>query len=58
MFPKIDYYALFNGSTIRTLQPIRKGSGEEQTEEPQRKGQDTVSFVFCSNMETNCLHSR
>lgn len=40
---------------VRILLPIRKGRGKEQTQEPQRKGKDTVSFVFCSEIEVNCL---
>lgn len=40
---------------VRILLPIRKGSGKEQGQEPQRKGKDTVSFVFCSEIEINCL---
>lgn len=56
MFPRIDYCVSVNRSASKTLQPIRKGSGKEQTEKPQRKGQDTVSFVLCSKMEINCLH--
>lgn len=36
---------------VRILLPVRKGCGKKQTQEPQRKGKDTVSFVFCSEME-------
>lgn len=42
---------------VRILLPIRKGSGKEQRQEPQRKGKDIVSFVFCSEIEINALQS-